>query len=249
MRMPITSRPSREKVIADLEDVPPGGRNDTLNHVAWKLGRWIAAGALEQAGVEDALYAAVKANGLVADDGERQCWPRSAAGSAPGCSSPSTWRPTTAHLPGSADAQAVRVQGGPDRGQGTGPATHVLARLGTGLVTRPASAECGMPYQDQRAMLEAKEGPGHGLFRATRARALCAGPADHPLARLIPGGHAACPLSRLRLLVARCRHLLGRHRWRKRTAPARGVMVGGCSRPSRERACGGRALTLAPLTV
>jgi hypothetical protein len=38
--------------------VAPGGRNAALNHAAWTLGRWIAAGALEQRDVEDALYAA-----------------------------------------------------------------------------------------------------------------------------------------------------------------------------------------------
>jgi hypothetical protein len=54
--------------------VAPGGRNAALDHAAWTLGRWIAAGALEQADVEEALYAAAVANGLVADDGERQCW-------------------------------------------------------------------------------------------------------------------------------------------------------------------------------
>jgi hypothetical protein len=40
-----------------------GGRNDALNH-----------GALEQGDVEDELYAAAEHNGLVADDGGRQCW-------------------------------------------------------------------------------------------------------------------------------------------------------------------------------
>jgi hypothetical protein len=34
-------------------------------------GRWIAAGVLEQAEVEDALDGAAVANALVADDGER----------------------------------------------------------------------------------------------------------------------------------------------------------------------------------
>ena len=33
-----------------------------------------AAGALQQHDVEDALYAAAVANGLVADDRERKCW-------------------------------------------------------------------------------------------------------------------------------------------------------------------------------
>jgi hypothetical protein len=36
------------------------------------LGHWIAAGALEQADVEDALYVAALHNELVHDDGERQ---------------------------------------------------------------------------------------------------------------------------------------------------------------------------------
>ena len=63
-----------ERVIADLERVPPGGRKNALDHAAWRLGRWITAGALEQADVEDALYAAAVANGRVADDGPRQCW-------------------------------------------------------------------------------------------------------------------------------------------------------------------------------
>jgi hypothetical protein len=63
-----------DTVIANLETTAPGGRNAALNHAAWTLGRWVAAGALEQAAVEDELYAATKHNHLVADDGERQCW-------------------------------------------------------------------------------------------------------------------------------------------------------------------------------
>lgn len=50
------------------------GRNNALNGAAWKLGHWVAAGALDKRDVEDALYAAAVADGLVADDGERQCW-------------------------------------------------------------------------------------------------------------------------------------------------------------------------------
>jgi hypothetical protein len=61
-------------VIANLETRSPGGRNAALNGAAWTLGRWVAAGALEQLVVEDALYAAAARNGLVADDGDRQCW-------------------------------------------------------------------------------------------------------------------------------------------------------------------------------
>ncbi len=61
-------------VIAKLESMPPdSGRNNALNHAAWTLRRWVAAGALEQAQVEDALHAAAARNGLLGDDGERQC--------------------------------------------------------------------------------------------------------------------------------------------------------------------------------
>ena len=60
-------------VIRNLETATRPGRNNALNGAAWTLGHWIAAGALEQSDVEEALYAAAVANGLVADDGERQC--------------------------------------------------------------------------------------------------------------------------------------------------------------------------------
>jgi hypothetical protein len=54
--------------------VAPGGRDAARNHAAWTLGRWIAAGVLDQGAVEDARYATAEQNGLVADDGPRQCW-------------------------------------------------------------------------------------------------------------------------------------------------------------------------------
>jgi hypothetical protein len=63
-----------EVLIHNLEGVLPGGRNAALNHTAWTLGRWVAEGALDQHEVEDALYATAGHNGLVADDGQRQCW-------------------------------------------------------------------------------------------------------------------------------------------------------------------------------
>jgi hypothetical protein len=62
------------QVLDNLTSVAPGGRNTALNHAAWTLGRWIAAGALEQSDVENGLYTAAERNGLVADDGERQTW-------------------------------------------------------------------------------------------------------------------------------------------------------------------------------
>jgi hypothetical protein len=62
------------QVLDNLATVASGGRNAALNRAAWTLGRWVAAGELEQATVEDGLYAAADQNGLVADDGERQTW-------------------------------------------------------------------------------------------------------------------------------------------------------------------------------
>jgi hypothetical protein len=62
------------RVIDNLASAAPGGRNAALNRAAWTLGGWVAAGALDQREVEDALYAAAKHNGLVSDDGARQCW-------------------------------------------------------------------------------------------------------------------------------------------------------------------------------
>jgi len=62
-------------VIGKLASMAPNsGRNAALNGAAWTLGRWIAAGALDQSDAEDELYRAAEANGLVADDGQRQCW-------------------------------------------------------------------------------------------------------------------------------------------------------------------------------
>ncbi len=63
-----------DRVVASLETLSPSGRNAALNRAAWTLGRWIAAGALEQADVKDELDATAEANRLVADDGDRQCW-------------------------------------------------------------------------------------------------------------------------------------------------------------------------------
>ena len=48
----------------------------------------MAAGTLEQRDVEDALYAAAVANGLVADDGERQCWATIRSGLSAGLQQP-----------------------------------------------------------------------------------------------------------------------------------------------------------------
>ena len=75
-------------VIDGLEATGPGGRNTALNRAAWTLGRWVAAGALEQANVEDELHAAALLNGLVADDGDRQCWATIRSGLSAGLQDP-----------------------------------------------------------------------------------------------------------------------------------------------------------------
>ncbi len=75
-------------VIRNLEIATRPGRNTALNGAAWTLGRWVTAGALEQSDVEDALYAAAVANGLVADDGDRQCWATIRSGLGAGLTQP-----------------------------------------------------------------------------------------------------------------------------------------------------------------
>jgi hypothetical protein len=76
------------KVVANLEATGPGERNATLNRAAWTLGRWIAAGALDQAEVEDKLYDAAMHISLVADDGVRQCWSTIRSGLGAGLQAP-----------------------------------------------------------------------------------------------------------------------------------------------------------------
>ena len=53
-----------------MEFAAPGGRNNTLNAVAYRLGRMIARGWLSRAEVEVRLLAAATVNGLVAEDGQ-----------------------------------------------------------------------------------------------------------------------------------------------------------------------------------
>jgi hypothetical protein len=76
------------KLIDDLARVPAGGRNAALNKTAWKLGQWVAAGALEQTEVEDALYVAALHNGLVHDDGQRARWATIRSGLSAGLQQP-----------------------------------------------------------------------------------------------------------------------------------------------------------------
>jgi hypothetical protein len=91
------------KVLVSVAAVQPGGRNDALNHAAWTLGRWIATGALEQTDVEDELYAAAERNGLVADDGQHQCWATIGSGLSKG---PAAGRPRCGRVVTLAEASA-----------------------------------------------------------------------------------------------------------------------------------------------
>ena len=78
--------------IAHVPTTAPGAVGSTFAWPTWldrtKTSRWIAAGALGQADVEEALYAAAVANGLVADDGERQCWATIRSGLSAGLQKP-----------------------------------------------------------------------------------------------------------------------------------------------------------------
>lgn len=53
----------------ELADCGEGGRNNTLNGIAFRMGRLVGAGWIGQADVEGALISACRANGLVKDDG------------------------------------------------------------------------------------------------------------------------------------------------------------------------------------
>ncbi len=52
---------------------PPGTRNHQLNSSAFSLGQLVAAGLLDEGQVTEALRRAAERNGLLADDGIRQC--------------------------------------------------------------------------------------------------------------------------------------------------------------------------------
>jgi Bifunctional DNA primase/polymerase, N-terminal len=58
-----------QSCIANLSNCPNGHRNNTLNAVAYRLGRIVARGWLDRGTVEGELQAAAQSCGLVADDG------------------------------------------------------------------------------------------------------------------------------------------------------------------------------------
>ena len=80
-------------MIRNLQTATRPERNNALTIAVWTLGHWIAAGALEQSDVEDALYGAAVVNGLVADDGDRRCWATIRSGLGAGCGNRLTWTP------------------------------------------------------------------------------------------------------------------------------------------------------------
>ena len=57
------------KSIVEIEQAGRGTRNNTLNSLAYRLGRMVARGWIEEFAVVDGLSQACQSNGLVADDG------------------------------------------------------------------------------------------------------------------------------------------------------------------------------------
>jgi hypothetical protein len=60
-----------ERCTTDLARCPNGQRNNTLNAVAYRLGRIVARGWLDRTEVEGRLHAAAQGCGLIAQDGAR----------------------------------------------------------------------------------------------------------------------------------------------------------------------------------
>jgi len=79
-------------VIRNLAGARQPGRNNALNGATRSLGHHLvaAAGALDQAAVEDALYAAAERNGLVDDpkDGPWKTWATIRSGLSAGLQQP-----------------------------------------------------------------------------------------------------------------------------------------------------------------
>lgn len=67
------ARAALEREVADLAEVGQGGRNDALNRASFNLGQLVGAGALDEYEVWDRLLEACERNGLLEDDGRRQC--------------------------------------------------------------------------------------------------------------------------------------------------------------------------------
>ncbi len=58
---------------AEVAKAEPGGRNNLLNTVAYRMGRMVARGWVEVGEVEQALWAACDSNGLLREDGGKRC--------------------------------------------------------------------------------------------------------------------------------------------------------------------------------
>ena len=75
-------------VIRNLERATRPGRNNALNGAAWTLGHWVAAGALEQSEVEDALCTAVVTTAWSPTTANASAGPRSGSGLGAGLQEP-----------------------------------------------------------------------------------------------------------------------------------------------------------------
>ena len=72
----------------ELRNCPQGSRNSKLNALAYKMGRLVVRGWIECGRVESYLLRCCEANGLLADDGERQCRATLASGNNAGMGRP-----------------------------------------------------------------------------------------------------------------------------------------------------------------
>ena len=72
----------------ELRNCPQGSRNSKLNALAYKMGRLIVRGWIEWERVESYLLRCCEADGLLADDGERQCLATSKSGLGAGAMRP-----------------------------------------------------------------------------------------------------------------------------------------------------------------
>ena len=126
-----------EKTLAEecaaVTKAKPGDRNDALNKAAYSLGQLIGARALGQAQVEDALYDAAAANGLVADDGEHAVRATIASGIGAGIEQPRKIPHRQAYN------DSGRVEGKPPNGRVAGAASGDGA---DSLILNPGAPLC-----------------------------------------------------------------------------------------------------------
>ena len=117
------------------------GRNAKLNEAAFSLGQLVAGGALDEGSVRTGLIAACERNGLVADDGARQCEQTLESGLNAGMLQPRTATDTgkrTARMDRRASSDTARPI--PEAGPGEGVADAASLPTGADLIVSNSSA-------------------------------------------------------------------------------------------------------------